>query len=64
MDIFIYMYVYFHLYAFFRLQFLFVSRRAMSFAGDSHWVYTCSCDVAVTELIECCGQQMEVTFAG
>jgi len=36
----------------------------MSFAGDSHWVYTCSCDVAGTELIECCGQQMEVTFAG
>ena len=35
-----------------------------SFAGDSHWVYTCSCDVAGTELIECCGQQMEVIFAG
>ncbi|CAG2236055.1 unnamed protein product [Mytilus edulis] len=44
-------------------QFLFVSRRAMSFEGDFHWIYTCSCDVAGTELIECCGQQMEVTFA-
>ncbi|KAL3868428.1 hypothetical protein ACJMK2_041236 [Sinanodonta woodiana] len=44
-------------------KFLFMCRRGVAFNEDVHWLYKCTCDVPRSELIECCGDRMHVSYS-